>query len=83
MNLRRLAADGMIMIATIALRLTPLEQDLLAASLAVLLHRFWPQGSDDDEKRRDRFSKRNPFHCTQRANPVVHLCEGEAVGGAE
>jgi mannose/cellobiose epimerase-like protein (N-acyl-D-glucosamine 2-epimerase family) len=82
-NLRRLAADGMIMIATIALRLTPLEQDLLAASLAVLLHRFWPQGSDDDEKRRDRFSKRNPFHCTQRANPVVHACEGEAVGGAE
>nr|WP_047168110.1 hypothetical protein [Sphingomonas sp. Y57] len=83
MNLRRLAADGVIMIATIALRLTPLEQDLLAASLAVLLHRFWPQGSDDDEKRRDRFSKRNPFHCTQRANPVVRACDGEAVGGAE
>lgn len=83
MNLRRLAADGVVGIATIALRLTPLEQDLLAASLAVLLHRFWPQGFDDDGECCAQSSEGSLFHCTQRANPVVRACESEAVDGAD
>jgi hypothetical protein len=43
MNARRIALDGVIMIATIAMRLSPLERDLLAASLFVLQQRFWPR----------------------------------------
>jgi hypothetical protein len=42
---RRLALDGVVMIATIAMRLSPLERDLLAAGLFALHDRFWPPES--------------------------------------
>ena len=42
MSARRLALDAAIMIATIAMRLSPLERDLLAAGLFALHDRFWP-----------------------------------------
>lgn len=42
MTVRRLALDGVILIAAITLRLSPLECDLLAAGLCVLRDRFWP-----------------------------------------
>jgi len=47
-NLRRLALDSAVMIVTLTMRLSPIERDLLAASLFALHHRFWP--SDDPDK---------------------------------
>ena len=51
MNARRIALDSVIMIATIAMRLSPLERDLLAASLMTLHQRFWPRDMPDNEDR--------------------------------
>jgi len=50
-NARRIALDGLIMIATIAMRLSPLERDLLAASLMALHQRFWPRTMPNNEDR--------------------------------
>lgn len=47
MKALRLALEGAIMIVTIAMRLSPLERDLLAASLFALHHRF---GGRNDRK---------------------------------
>lgn len=54
MKARRLALEGAIMIVTIAMRLSPLERDLLAASLFVLHHQFWIR---DDRKNGVRVSR--------------------------
>lgn len=45
MTARRLTLDGVIMIATIAMRLSPLERDLLAMGIFALHDRFWPPDS--------------------------------------
>jgi len=41
-SVRRLALESAIMIVTIAMRLSPLERDLLAAGLLALHQRLWP-----------------------------------------
>lgn len=46
---RRIALDGVIMILTIAMRLSPLERDLLEVSLFALQQRFWPCDVPDTE----------------------------------
>ncbi|WP_188820697.1 hypothetical protein [Novosphingobium indicum] len=48
MNARRLAFDSAIVIATIAMRLSPLERDLLAASLIALHQKIWPRNTSGD-----------------------------------
>jgi len=53
MNARRITLDSVIMIATIAMRLSPLERDLLAASLMALHQRFWPHDMLDNDDRPD------------------------------
>jgi hypothetical protein len=37
------------MIVTIIMRLTPLERDMLAASLSALHYRFWPSDDLEDD----------------------------------
>lgn len=41
LNARSLALEGVVMLAAIAMRLSPIERDFLAASLFALLCRFW------------------------------------------
>lgn len=71
MKTRRLALEGVIMIVTIAMRLTPLERDLLAAGLFALQQKlrprenphnqFWGHSSKGNEQQSPTKRDHNPL----------------------
>jgi len=49
MKIRRIALEGAITLATIAMRLSPIERDLLAAGIFLALCRFRPAAEVDND----------------------------------